>query len=165
MFFFLKMAVNFITKKKIIFVFIFFPTCNTSKMNDTSKITGLKIAYKSLIMLYYLQILDSIFLSTCFLSIRIFFWNWLIVGLIDLSLCTLVFEWMLPKWSTNNTFFPLRKAQINDQLKVKKSICYFTNFPIYSFTSIEYKQSIQQQFSKSVKLDAIYTKSVLVACL
>ncbi len=28
------------------------------------------IAYKSVIMLYYHQILDSIFLSTCFLSFR-----------------------------------------------------------------------------------------------
>ncbi len=36
-----------------------------------SKMTGLRsIAYKSIIMLYYHQILDSIFLSTCFLSFR-----------------------------------------------------------------------------------------------
>ncbi len=36
-----------------------------------SKMTGLRsIAYKSVIMLYYHQILDSIFLSSCFLSFR-----------------------------------------------------------------------------------------------
>ncbi len=35
------------------------------------KMTGLRsISYKSVIMLYYHQILDLIFLSTCFLSFR-----------------------------------------------------------------------------------------------
>ncbi len=42
----------------------------------------LEIACKSLIMLHYHQILDSIFLSTCFLSnskvFIISFWNWMI---------------------------------------------------------------------------------------
>ncbi len=32
--------------------------------------------------------------------IFISFWNWLIVCLIDLSLCASVFEWTLPEWST-----------------------------------------------------------------
>ncbi len=37
--------------------------------------------------------LDSMFLSTCFLTISPglanLFWNWLVIGLIDLNLCTL----------------------------------------------------------------------------
>ncbi len=66
-----------------------------------------EITCKSHIMLYYHQILDSILLSTCFLSVSTgfvyCFWKWLIVGLIDQSLCT-SFEWTLPKFPTNNVF-------------------------------------------------------------
>ncbi len=47
-----------------------------------------RIACKSFIILYYNQILDSILLSTCFLSIRIGFlfnfWNELFIGLTEL---------------------------------------------------------------------------------
>jgi len=39
------------------------------------------LPYTSLIMLYYHQILDSIYLSTCFLSIRILYFS---LELIDL---------------------------------------------------------------------------------
>ncbi len=53
-----------------------------------------KCAYNFFVMLYWYQILNSIFLSPCFVSIStgfcISFWNWLIIGIIDLSLCTTV---------------------------------------------------------------------------
>ncbi len=52
--------------------FYFVQNCKKSHLwCSRSKMTGLRsIAYKSVIMLYYHQILDSIFLSTCFLSFR-----------------------------------------------------------------------------------------------
>ncbi len=54
--------------------------------------------------LCYIMTKYWIFLSTCFLSIFrlcISFWNWLVY----LSLCTSVFEWLLPKLTTISAFF------------------------------------------------------------
>jgi len=42
-----------------------------------------KIAYKSLVMLYYHPILDSIFLSTCFLSVTTFLYFYFYLHLIN----------------------------------------------------------------------------------
>ncbi len=55
----------FIINPLVVFGLLSLSLCSRSKM------TGLQTtAYKSVIMLYYHQILDSIFLSTCFLSFR-----------------------------------------------------------------------------------------------
>ncbi len=74
-----------------------------SQLNMTSQ---QKMSYTFLIMLPNIGF--NLFIKLFSFSWHRFcicFWTWLIEGLIDLSLCSLVSEWTLPKWFTNNVFF------------------------------------------------------------
>lgn len=85
-------------------LFVFSPQSLLHLWCSKSKMISLQIiAYKSLIILYYCQILDSILLSKSFLSVKtgfvLLFLNWLIIGLIDLNLCTAAFKVNKLGWS------------------------------------------------------------------
>ncbi len=82
-----------------------------------SKITK-NIAYKFLFMLYYYQILDSIFLksTTFFFSAQVLFFN----CFIDLSS---VFEWILTKLSLNYPFFSVMQHFLSERWYSTVKMC------------------------------------------
>jgi len=98
-----------------------------------------KIAYESLVTLFYHQILDSNLFSLNKDRFCIYFWNWLIVGLIDLSLywsrMTAHWRWMCRKSEKQIEFIMIMFTCTCGLAKIKASdLCMWGWIHLYSCT-------------------------------